>query len=188
MVSAGYFFKWIEQDIFTTMRESEGLKITMPINGDWAQIHGMELNYSQQLLFLPGIAKSFALYGNYTYAWSEAEVPGRSDLIRMPGQSEHMANVSISFERWGFSTRLSYNMHGDYLSEVGESSEEDVWYDSRTQLDWSASQELFNGFFVFVELSNLLDEPLRYYQGDDNKPVQIEYYGIMTLAGIKYSF
>ena len=188
VLRAGYFFKWIENDIYAATREEEDLSITMRLNSDLSQIHGVELNYNQQLVFLPGIAKSLGLYSNYTLAWSEAEVPGRADFVRMPGQSKHTANLSLGFERWGFSTRISYNIHGSYLSEVGEDADSDIWYDTRTQLDWSLSQELFENFILFAEFTNLLDQPLRYYQGDSDRPIQIEHYGITSLAGIKYSF
>lgn len=188
VVSAGYFFKWIEKDIYTATRELDELSVTMPLNGDWAQIHGLELNYNQQLIFLPGILQSLGLYSNYTFGWSEASVPGRSDVVRMPGQAKHSANLALSFERWGFSSRVSYNIHGSYLSEVGEDADSDIWYDTRTQLDLSLSQELFEGFFLFAEFTNLLDQPLRYYQGDEDHPVQQEFYGITSVAGIKYSF
>lgn len=188
IVSAGYFFKWIENDIYTSTVETEDASIEMPRNGEWGQVHGLELNYTQQLTFLPGIAKSFGLYANYTMAMSEAQVPGREDFIRMPGQSNHIANLSLGFERWGFSTRVSYNIHGSFIEEVGEDADEDRWYDSRTQLDLSLSQELSEGVYLFAEFINLLDAPLRYYAGEKDRIVQQEYYGITSLFGVKANF
>lgn len=188
MVSAGYFFKWIENDIYTSTVETEDASIEMPRNGNWGQVHGFELNYTQQLTFLPGIAKSFGLYANYTMAKSEAQVPGREEFIRMPGQSNHIANLSLGFERWGFSTRVSYNIHGSFIEEVGEDADEDRWYDSRTQLDLSLSQELSEGIYLFAEFINLLDAPLRYYAGEKDRIVQQEYYGITSLFGVKANF
>ena len=41
---------------------------------------------------------------------------------------------------------------------------------------------------VYLELNNLTDEPLIYYQGQQGRPLQVEYYGIRGMLGLKYRF
>jgi TonB-dependent receptor len=188
VISAGYYYKWIEDLIYENTWEEGANEITSKRNGDWGQIHGVEVAWSQQFAFLPGALSSLGLYTNYNFAWSEAIVPAREDLITMPGQSDHMGNVALSFERWGFSGRIAWNWHGSYLAEVGEDDDADVYYDNSSRLDVSISQELSKGLIVFAEATNLTDQPLRYYVGSADNAKQIEYYGISAKMGIKYGF
>ena len=41
---------------------------------------------------------------------------------------------------------------------------------------------------MFAELSNLTNEPLKYYQGSPQRPLQVEYYGRRAQIGLKYLF
>ena len=38
---------------------------------------------------------------------------------------------------------------------------------------------------VFAEVNNLLNQPLRYYQGNKDRTMQVEYYGVKVNAGFK---
>jgi TonB-dependent receptor len=192
ILSAGYYFKWIENLIYTRNFEDEfrgdRFEITQQRNGTWGQIHGMELAYNHQFTFLPGDLAGLGLYSNYTYSWSQAQVPGRKDLVELPGQSKNMSNVALGFERWGFSGRLAWNLHGQYLAELGDDKDEDIWYETQSRMDLSLSQRLGKNMIVFTEVNNLLDTPLRYFQGDNKSYVQMEHYGITTMVGMKYAF
>ncbi len=40
----------------------------------------------------------------------------------------------------------------------------------------------------YAEATNLLNQPLRYYQGTSDRTMQAEYYGVRVNAGVKISF
>lgn len=40
----------------------------------------------------------------------------------------------------------------------------------------------------YAEANNLLNQPLRYYQGTKNRTMQAEYYGVKVNAGVKINF
>lgn len=40
----------------------------------------------------------------------------------------------------------------------------------------------------YAEANNLLNQPLRYYQGTKDRTMQAEYYGVKVNAGFKVSF
>ena len=40
----------------------------------------------------------------------------------------------------------------------------------------------------YAEANNLLNQPLRYYQGTKDRTMQAEYYGVRMNAGLKISF
>ena len=54
-------------------------------------------------------------------------------------------------------------------------------------LHFSSSQSVNDALIrrVFAEANNLLNQPLRYYQGQKNRTMQVEYYGVKVNAGFK---
>ncbi len=62
---------------------------------------------------------------------------------------------------------------------------EDITYDRHVQLDLSASQRVHPKMRVFVELINLTNTPLRYYQGSPDRPILQEFYSWWGHAGFK---
>ncbi len=193
LVSAGFFYKSLEDYIyafrFAEIRGGEEFEVIQPRNGDDATLWGLEIAYQNQLRRLPAPLDGLGVYFNYTYADSEAEFPGRTgEKATLPGQSENVGNLALSYEKGGFSARLSYNFHGKYIDEVGEDASEDIYYDDHEQLDLSAGYRFTENLRVFVELNNLTDEPLRYYIGTSDRPIQEEYYSWWGILGIRYAF
>lgn len=192
IISGGVFYKALDDIIYTKFDEQEGgeydgFEISQPANGETASLYGIELNWQQQLTFLPGFWNGFGIYANYTYSKSTADVQDRSD-ISLPGQAGNVGNVALSYEKHGFTGRLSLNYHGKYIDEVGESEDYDIYYDNHMQLDLSLSQQVYPGLQIYLEAINLTDRPLRYYMGDEERPIQREFYSWWMHAGIKYSF
>lgn len=54
-------------------------------------------------------------------------------------------------------------------------------------LHFSSSQSVNDALIrrVFAEANNLLNQPLRYYQGNKDRTMQVEYYGVKVNAGFK---
>jgi hypothetical protein len=74
--------------------------------------------------------------------------------------------------------------HGGVAEEPGE----DVYYDNHVQLDLSLSQRVSRKIKIFADLVNLTNEPLRYYVGVPDRPIQEEYYRWWASVGIKVNF
>jgi TonB-dependent receptor len=148
----------------------------------------MELAYQNQLRFLPAPFDGLGLYANYTWTDSAATYPDRTQDSALPGQSKHLGNVSIWYEKHGFSAKTSWNFHGRYIDEVGGDSTEDVYYDNHTQLDISVSQRLMKRIKVYADFLNLTNAPLRYYIGTTNRPIQQEYYRWWSQFGVKVNW
>lgn len=194
VVSGGVFYKDITDFRYKRLFESQdpmfrGYEVEQPVNGDEATIFGFELNWQQQLTFLPGFMSGFGVYANYTYSWSEAEVFGETEedvrTVTLPGQSESVANFALSYQKSGFSGRISANYGGAFVSELRDSKQNDRYYDERLQIDVSASQELSSRLSVFAEVLNLTNEPLRYYNGVSSRPEQQDFYSWWANAGVK---
>ena len=41
---------------------------------------------------------------------------------------------------------------------------------------------------MYADAKNLLNQPLRYYQGTKDRTMQMEYYGVKVQAGVKIAF
>jgi len=82
---------------------------------------------------------------NYTLTKSSANLPDRADSI-LPGQSGSVGNLALTYEKYGFTARFGVNYHGKYIWAVGEDEDSDIYYDSRMQFDFSASQPMHSGF------------------------------------------
>jgi TonB-dependent receptor len=193
VVSAGVFHKRLDNYIylfnFEEDFEGDEFDVLQPRNGESATVTGFEVAFQRQLDFLASPFDGLGLYANYTFTDSEAEFPGREGAAAsLPGQSRHVGNLALSYEKGGFLGRVALNFHGKYIDEVGEASGEDRYYDNHTQLDITASQALTRNVRLFAELLNLTNEPLRYYRGVPDRPDQEEYYRWWVSAGIKLDF
>jgi outer membrane receptor protein involved in Fe transport len=107
--------------------------------------------------------------------------------VKVAGSPEHTANASLFFEKCGLSLRLSYNFASSFIDQMSTSRALDRYYDNVNYLDLNASYTWGKKqkFTVYANANNLLNQPLRYYQGEKNRTMQVEYYGVKINAGIK---
>ena len=196
VASGGFFYKAMSDFIYTGYYEQsggefDGYEIEQKLNGESATLMGFEINWQQELSFLPSPLNGLGIYANYTYTNSEAEVAfeegGDVRTIGLPGQAGNVGNFALAYEKYGFQGRLSLNYHGSYIEEVGDDEDEDIFYDDHLQLDFSASYQVTPMIQAYLEMINLTDAPLRYYMGEDDRPVQREYYSWWIHAGLKIS-
>jgi len=196
ILSAGVFYKKINDFIYTANFDFSqapyvGYEATQPINGEDAELLGFEVALQKQLTFLPGFASGFGIFTNYTYTWSEARLiteGGTSRTVSLPGQAADVANLAISYEKYGFSGRISLNYNGAFVAEIRETSSSDRYYDQSTQVDISVSQLVTENIRIFADVINLTNQPLRYYNGVSTRPEQQEYYSWRGKIGVKLSF
>lgn len=192
VISTGVFYKRLNDYIFPfRFREvnfGDTYAVTQPQNGDSASLWGMEVAFQNQLRFLPGPLSGLGIYGNYTWTDSSARFPDRDEDSTLPGQSAHLGNFALSYEKYGFSARTSWNFHGKYIDAIGDGADEDVYYDNHTQWDVNVSQKLTRNIRVYADFLNLTNAPLRYYIGTSDRPIQNEFYRWWTMLGVKMNF
>ena len=191
-MSAGYFYKRLDNYIFgfTTQTTINGTQyqVTQPLNGDVATVQGLEVAFQNQLRFLPSPLDGIGVYANYTLTDSVAHLPDHAGDSTLPGQSRHLGNVAVSYEKAGFTGRVAVNFHGSYIDVVGAASSQDRYYDTNSQLDISLLQKVTSTMRVYVDLLNLNDALLRYYQGVPDRVLQEEHYRWTANVGLKFQF
>jgi len=163
-------------------------QVTQPLNGETATIKGVEVAIQNQLKFLPSPFDGLGIYANYTHTSSEAAIPARAGKNRLPGQSDNVGNVALSYEKGGFSGRVSVNFHGSYIDQVGATELLDRIYDEHTQLDLNITQKVSSKFRVYASGINLNNAKLRYYQGVPDRVLQEEHYHWWAEFGVKMNF
>ncbi len=118
----------------------------------------------------------------------ENAVVGSFEKITLPGQTSHLGNAALMYENKGFFVRAALNFNGSYLSEVGSSSEYDLFVKKRMQLDCSLGYTIKKKYRIFAELMNLTNQPFEAYMGNETTTIQREFYGYWMRAGIKFDF
>jgi TonB-dependent receptor len=193
IVSGGIFYKNLNNYIYTARteieREGRTFEVTEPQNFEGGRLFGVEVAYVNPLRFLPSPLDGLGVFFNWTFSQSRSELPERADLNdRLPGQADSLGNFAVAYEKYGFSGRVSFNYHEDYLFEVGESPVEDVFIDKHFQIDISASQKIARQWRLFAEFINVNNEPWRLYIGTPDRPIQEEYYSWWGTFGVKWDF
>lgn len=196
VISGGVFYKRINDFIINQSKEDfqfegrEWKDFTQPINGGNANLLGFEMAFQRQLDFISPSLSPVGLYLNYTYTTSEVtdfNFEGReNDKISLPGSPSHTLNASLSYEGKKFTSRLSFNYASDFIDEVDDEAFKDVYYDAVTYLDFNFNYSINDRFTVYGNANNLLNQPLRYFQGSSKRTFQSEYYNARFDIGLKF--
>ena len=107
------------------------------------------------------------------------------ESFSLPESAEQAGNLFVGYEDSKFSTRLSVSYRDEFLSEVGDDVNYDIYVAAHTQVDITASYKINKHAEIVVELINLTDEPLELYQGNSAYTFQFEEYGMTFALGIK---
>ncbi len=205
MVSLGLFYKDMKNVNIETLGyytgeelgltgNEEMFEVTQNMNAYDARVYGVEAAYQRDFGFIAPSLRCLGFYGNYTYTHTTTRNYNprlgidSSDDVKMAGSPEHTANASLYFENGGVNIRLSYNFASSFIDQMNTGSRElDRYYDKVSYLDLNASYTWGKQtkFTVFAEANNLLNQPLRYYQGTKDRTMQTEYYGVKVNAGFK---
>ncbi len=200
VLSGGIFYKDISDFIFRQFSNvnfnNELFLLNEPINGDEASLIGAEINFVKKLDFLPGFLSGLGIFANYTYVNSnssftflndEGNLETRDD-VDFPGQADHTWNAAISYDRGGFSSRVSLNYNGSSLFSPANTSDLDFFLEERYQLDINASQQVTDNLTLFVEFVNLTNDPVVTYQAIREQVVNYEIYDWSARFGINFKF
>lgn len=193
LVSAGFFYKDIVDPIFQSVEIGDykgvtGVTKIRPDNGDNASLMGLELAFNRSLDFISPALENFGVQTNATFMDSEMKIPGRDDTVSIPRQADTLYNFGIYYDDSIFAARLAVNHKGAYIEEHGGSPDSDTYYGEYTSLDMTASYSINDNAMIYLELNNLTDEPLYYYLGSDQRPLQYEFYGAKGMLGFNYNF
>jgi TonB-dependent receptor len=196
LVSGGVFYKNIDDFIVNqrfanfNFQGVEYNSFAQPINGGSARLLGLEVTLQRQLDFIAPSLENLGIYFNYTYIDSKVtdfNFEGReNEELRLPGAPQHTLNASLAYDAGKLTTRLSLNYASDFIEEVGSESFTDVNYDEVTYLDFNFNYSLSDRFTIYGNVNNLLNQPLRFFQGSSERTFQAEFYNVRFDFGLKF--
>ncbi|MCX6168478.1 MAG: TonB-dependent receptor [Ignavibacteriales bacterium] len=190
IASVGLFYKSLKDISYqsTTLLQSgtyAGYSLQTTVNGGSSDLYGVELNWQQELTFLSDFFSGFGIYANYCHTWAKANLVGREGFL--PGQAGDITNVALAYENGGFKARVSYQYQGKFITAVGINENFDYYVASHGGVDFTASQKLFKGFDLFMDVTNINNALDQVYMGDPSRPTNIQMFSWYSRAGIKYS-
>ena len=206
-ITAGLFYKEIDNFIFgqriTDPDPILGVDITRldtTLNGETAEIFGIELGFSQQLDFLPGFLSGFLVQANYTFTdakglISDGNIANITDTptfreITLPSASKHTFNGVLGYEKGPVSLRLAGTYRDLYLDEVQGSPEEDRVVEDLFQLDFSGRYSINKNFQLYFEWININDAEFFAFNriGGRQNVLQFERYNWTMKGGVRLTF
>ncbi len=198
-----------ETQLYAERYRSDGRNVspytfTQRVNAGDGELTGYEFSFSRQLDFLPGPLGHLSVNLNYAAFDSEVELVTLERLgetVPLFRQPDTTANASLAYEHGPFFVRLSFNRRGAYLNSVrgGNTIDElailgepanalDTWIDGYDRVDLIARWRFRHGLQLFVEGSNLSNEPLVAYQGTRDRIVSVRYTNPIYTGGLKWNF
>ena len=206
-ISAAVFYKDIKNFIVDTEIDEtaepylgmyQGVSFTeaeLPINGENAEVFGIELSLSQAWTQLPAPFDGLITQVNYTYTDASGMVPVGGDItdlreISLPSTSKHTLNGVLGYEKGPISLRLAGTYRDSYLDELGGDAAEDRFVDDHFQLDFSAKYRITDGIQLFYEWVNINDAKYFAYNnvGGQQNLYQYERYNWTMKFGAKVTF
>lgn len=200
LVSAGVFYKDIEQFIYQTdLAGSVGYEnykhANTYTNGDSAELYGLELAFVKQFDELPAPWNGLLVSANATLTESDASISYFDDGekfsrdILFPSQSDTTANFALGYQDEQLSLRLSSAYKSSYLLEIGELDDAnyDVYEDDHMQLDLIAKYHVTEQVMVYFNALNLTDQIYYTYVNQPAFNAQYEKYGRSFQLGFSYS-
>lgn len=202
-VGAGLFYKQL--DNFIVAADVLGVDPDFPvstgfsevitsINGEDADLVGVEVYYQQSFDNLPAPWDGFLISANAAFIDSEADLGAfrGGEKIPLPRQSDTVGNLSIGYEKHRWSVRASLAYRDAYLDLLEDPTDSAADYYARehTQLDFTVKYDLTDLLTIYLEHSNANDEPLSVVYGGSSSRFlrQYEVYGSTTALGIQGNF
>jgi iron complex outermembrane receptor protein len=203
IISAGVFLKEIKNFLFSTVvriptgddngfdGEYAGWELATQTNGGFGRVRGAELNYSQQLSFLPGFWSGLGIFGNYT--WLETtgnygrvnEAPS-SALVNF---TPRVASAGLSYSRGRFYARINGNYTSSYLRAYNIDPLARSYRTPRTMIDAKMGFRYSRGLTLFTDVANIFNSKHKQYSGEYAERITDQRdHGVRFQAGVNGSF
>ena len=211
LFTTGWFYKTLKDvDYIRTSRiqggKYNGYTLTEPVNAEGESIvKGIEVELQTNLKLLPSPFDGIVIYFNYSRIFSQTFYPllkverggppfFKSVFIdtvrvgRIPGQADNLANLTLGYEKRGFSGRLSMVYQGASLMTIGTREELDGYSDAFIRWDLAMQQKIFHGFSLYLNLNNISDRAEGAFLGLQSYPTRQEFFGWTGDLGVRYKF
>lgn len=177
-------------------------------NGGSGRITGVEFTWNQLIEDWvkaaggPEWMEGFGWRFTATVTDSEMTIPAfetaPTRVTDLTGASDMVANFAITYEKYGLSVRLAYQVRTDWLQSVGgyatvngavvPNGNGDVYWLKDDELDLSVRYQLTDNIELTFDAVNLLDTPAMRYADSFARPIEWETFGARYLVGARFKY
>lgn len=181
-------------------------KIIQPENIErTTKVKGFEVELQTNLKSLPSPLDGIVIYANYSHIHSETFYPFLLvkqggppfyksiyvDTLRsapMIGQADYIANLSIGYDKGGFSGRISAIFQGRILTNVASREELDEYDDDFIRWDITMKQKIIKGVDLYLNINNVSDRSEKTFLWKEVFPTSDEFFGWTADLGIRWKW
>ncbi len=197
LISIGAFLKNISDysRSFTSTVPSSGIDgsgqyagylATSHENVGSAKVKGIEVNYQQQLSFLPGALRGLGVFANFTYLQTEGDYGSGTHTKRLPDFAPRTGNAGVSFVHSGLDVRFMTNWVDKTYAYT--ESPLDVYYQELVRMDLKLQYTFLQRYDIFLDIDNLTDAPSRAYESHNGLLFLKTNEGVAYMAGLRVRF
>jgi iron complex outermembrane recepter protein len=170
-----------------------------PINGSNGNLKGIELSASIPFNLMTTTLDGFGAQASYSRTLSSVSLPPSSlkvdsisSDIALPGLSKNVANLTLYFEKSGFSVRVSERYRSDFVGEVtdfvGDRQLTTIKAEKirDAQLSYEFQSGPVKGLSLLLQANNLSDTPYIRYKDKPANEIENTTYGKTYFFGLNY--
>jgi TonB-dependent receptor len=161
-----YAYSETQRNVLYSGVSLESLNLSSKRNATSGRISGIEFSYFQPFKFLPSPFDGFGLDANYTPITSREVVPTRPGenipFFRQPGK---IANVTLFYEKYGFSGRVAYHYADRQIYTLGSTLLNDIYRNARGQYDLLLRYKINSHYSATGSIRNLTREEEKFSYG-----------------------
>ncbi|MBB4100476.1 TonB-dependent receptor [Sphingomonas kyeonggiensis] len=168
VIEAAGFYKHLSNFVFTASAtgsppnisngnsELDGVTYTMPLNGNGADLYGVEFHARKQFSELGRFFGGFGVEGSLTLQDSKADsgLPNRGKTV-LPRAPHTIYNAELFYERPAFSARLAYQFVGRQLLSLN--NQLDTYLQPNRQLNFNATYRI-GRWSLSGQVQNILNQ------------------------------
>ncbi len=198
-----YNFSSYTNDTPTLVPTSNIGSFTTPKNGTGGKMDGLELSGALEGGLIAHALEGFGVQANYSLTNSSiptssiSSIPGGPHTL--PGLSRQVANLTLFYERYGFSVRVAERYRSSYTGEAVALFDQlgytTILANRQTdlQLGYAFSSGRWNGLSILLQVNNLTNTPdstVQFATLPNNvpltRPLEYDTWGRTVLLGFNY--
>lgn len=171
-------------------------RFSQALNGRGGTLRGLEFTLSVPFGGYVEMLEGFGFIGSVSRNDSKITIDNTNlgSSIALPGLSKTVTNVTVYYERGGFSARLSRRHRSDFIGEIsGFGADRELRYVASegvldAQIGYDFRSGRLKGFGVVLQAYNLNDSEYKTYERTKDRVIEYQKYGRTLLGGVSYKF
>ncbi len=141
------------------------------------KIDGLEVEYSQQLVFLPRALQGFGLFGSISRTAADS---------RIANHVPKSANGGVRYSNQKFNAQLRSTWSAARFNS--QNANEEIWQYERIMFDFSGGYRINDTYEVTLSGRNIQNSPIRTYSNEPGILRVISRYGAAWTIGVRGKF